>query len=114
MASTSLPVSSVETNPRVELALALYRSYGHLIEQVAPDFYFVPSQDGESFHHVDYVTEECDCPDHAYRHVTCIHIFAVGIHKAKRRSRSHGCINGYVYLDGEDGPTAVPCRRCAL
>ena len=118
MAATSLPVSTVETNPRVERALALHRSYGHLIEEVAPDFYLVPGQSGEHFWHVDYAEETCDCPDHQYRRVTCIHIFAVGIHKAKRRSRPHACKGGLVYmgrLDEETGDQiveAVPCKRC--
>ena len=118
MSTTSLPVSTVETNPRVERALALHRSYGHLIEEVAPDYFLVPGQDGEHFWHVDYAEETCDCPDYTYRHTTCIHIFAVGIARAKRRSRPHGCTNGYLYFaaeeDGEAVIEAVPCKRCAL
>ncbi|MDP8953310.1 MAG: hypothetical protein M3N18_13960 [Actinomycetota bacterium] len=71
--------------------LALYREHGHLIEKVAPDFYLVPSQDGERFYHVDYRGEVCDCADHRYRHATCVHIYAVGIARAKRRAKSARC-----------------------
>ena len=77
---------------REQRGLALYREHGHLIEKVAPDFYLVPSQDGERFYHVDYVTETCDCADHEYRGATCLHIYAVGVKLAKRRaSRCSGC-----------------------
>ena len=114
MAETSLAQPRTP-NTREHRALALYREYGHLIEEVAPDFYIVPSSDGESFYHVDYLTEDCDCPDSKFHPETnCKHVLCVGIKRAKRRSRPHGCIGGYVYLDGEDGEEAVPCKRCAL
>ena len=115
MDTTSVAASTVETNPRAVRALELYRTHGHLIEEVAPDFYLVPSCSGEHFYHVDYATEECDCPDAEFHpELNCKHVLCVGIKRAKRRSRPHGCINGVVYLDGEDGPAAVPCKRCVL
>ena len=111
---STIIADSRQRTTREQRALALYREHGHLIEEVAPGFYLVPGQDGEHFYHVDYLTEECDCPDHQFRHVTCIHIYREGIQQAKRRSRPHGCINGVVYLDVECGPAAVPCKRCVL
>ncbi len=83
--------SVAPTTTREQRGLALYREHGHLIEKVAPDFYLVPSQDGRRFYHVDYREESCDCPDHAYRGVTCVHIFAVGISLAKRRAKTPPC-----------------------
>jgi hypothetical protein len=83
MTSLAHPAPSTTRELR---GLALYREHGHLIEKVAPDFYLAPSQDGERFYHVDYRDETCDCPDHEHRGVTCVHVFAVGIARAKRRA----------------------------
>ena len=79
------------TTTRERRGLELYREHGHLIEEVAPDFYLVPSQDGERFYHVDYRDETCDCPDHEHRGATCLHIYAVGVKLAKRRAKASRC-----------------------
>ena len=74
---------------RLERGLKLFEEHGHLIEEeVAPDFYLCPAQDGERFWHVDYREESCDCPDHAYRGVACVHVYAVGVKLAKRRAKT--------------------------
>ena len=71
-------------------ALALYRERGAEIVRTGPWTYLVPSMSSEAGepHAVNYRTERCDCPDFEYRGVTCVHIFAVGIHRAKRRGES--------------------------
>ena len=80
---------------RLERGLKLFEEHGHLIEEeVAPDFYLCPAQDGERFWHVDYREESCDCPDHAYRGVTCVHVFAVGVNLAKRRAKKSAACDG--------------------
>ncbi len=84
--------SLAQPSSRELRGLKLYEEHGHLIEKVAPDFYLVPSQDGEHFYHVDYRDEVCDCPDHEHRHVTCLHIYAVGISRAKRRAKTRPCV----------------------
>ncbi len=120
-------------------ALELYRTRGHEIVRLAPDVFRVPSQDGGRSYDVLYgEREECPCPDHQYRHVACVHLYAVGISIAKGRfvhpevlagdpfayaARPCACINGVVYIGHlvEDPDTGeeveviepVPCRRCA-
>ncbi len=66
-------------------ALALYRERGAEIVRTGPWSYLVPSSSGSEPRAVNYRRESCDCPDHENRGVTCVHIFAVGIHRAKRR-----------------------------
>ncbi len=67
-------------------ALALVQARGHEIVRTAPFTYNVPSCTGEDFYVVRYDKETCECPD-ATRHpeITCKHVYAVGIHRAKRR-----------------------------
>jgi hypothetical protein len=73
-------------NTRELRALELYRTHGRDIERLAAHLYRVPSQDGERSYDVLYgEREECQCNDHQYRGVACVHIIAVGIHKAKSR-----------------------------
>jgi hypothetical protein len=50
-----------------------------------PHTYLVPSRSGSEPRAVNYKTECCDCPDHENRGVTCVHLYVVGIHRAKRR-----------------------------
>jgi len=69
-------------------ALALYRERGAEIVRTGPWTYLVPSRSGAEPRAVNYKTERCDCPDHENRGVTCVHIFSVGIHRAKRRGES--------------------------
>ncbi len=67
-------------------ALRLYRERGAEIERTGPWTYLVPSCTGTGSWAVDYRRETCDCPD-ALRHpdLSCKHVYAVGIHRAKRR-----------------------------
>ena len=53
--------------------------------RTGPWTYLVPSMSGGEPHAVDYRRETCDCEDHDYRGVLCAHVYAVGIHRAKRR-----------------------------
>ncbi len=67
-------------------ALALYRERGAEIERTGPHTYLVPSCSGAGTWAVNYHRETCDCPD-ALRNpdLSCKHVYAVGIHRAKRR-----------------------------
>ena len=73
------------TTTREQRGLALFEERGHEIHRFGAGLYRVPSCSGEGFYTVDYLEERCTCPDHAYRGVTCLHIYAVGILNAKRR-----------------------------
>ena len=77
-------------------ALALYRERGGEIERTGPWTYLVPSCTGSEAGSwaVNYKTERCDCPD-ALRNpdLSCKHVYAVGIHRAKRRGASAGRLN---------------------
>ncbi len=126
MAMQSLPVSTTEANPRVLRALTLYEEHGHEIEKIAPDIYLVPSQDGKRFYRAQYGKHEfCSYPDHNYRGVSCVHIFAVGILNAKRRLvPCSGCGGRFparelieLHEDNHDNLTYfhgdLLCRECA-
>ena len=69
-------------------ALALVQSCGNEIVRTGPWTYLVPSMSGGEPHAVNYRRESCDCRDHEYRGVLCVHVYAVGIHRAKRRGES--------------------------
>ena len=66
-------------------ALELYRERGVEIVRTGPWTYLVPSMSGGEPHAVNYRTERCDCRDMEYRGDLCVHVYAVGIHRAKRR-----------------------------
>ncbi|MBA2617236.1 MAG: SWIM zinc finger family protein [Rubrobacter sp.] len=72
-------------------ALAPYRERGAEIVRTGPHTYLVPSCSGGEPYAVDYERESCDCPDFTIprrgREVgePCKHVYAVGIHRAKRR-----------------------------
>ena len=72
-------------------ALALVQAHGHLIERTGPWTYLVPSGTGSGSWAVNYKTESCDCPDFTITRrghepgEPCKHVYAVGIHRAKRR-----------------------------
>ena len=66
-------------------ALALVQAHGHLIERTGPWTYLVPSMSGAEPRAVNYRRESCDCPDFERRRAACKHVYAVGIHRAKRR-----------------------------
>ena len=130
-----------EYSTRAERAIRLYEEHGHRIQHLYGDVYRVPSQDGERSYDVLYGRrEECPCPDHQCRRVSCVHLLALGIAHAARRSgvketrtvrvaagdpfkaaaKRKGCpacFGGFVTIgveeDGEEHDEAVPCRRCA-
>ena len=81
-----MDTASVAPDARALRALALYRERGGEIERTVPFTYLVPSCTGTGSWAVNYKTERCDCPD-AIRHpdLSCKHVYAVGIHRAKRR-----------------------------
>jgi hypothetical protein len=69
-------------------ALALVQARGHEIVRTSPWTYNVPSCTGEDFYVVDYRRESCECEDYRRRGVPCKHVYAVGLHRAKRRGGS--------------------------
>jgi predicted nucleic acid-binding Zn finger protein len=76
---------------RESRVLALYRERGAEIVRTGPHTYLVPSCTGRGFYAVDYAAETCDCPDFTLPRrgrepgEPCKHVYAVGIHRAKRR-----------------------------
>jgi hypothetical protein len=88
--TTSLPEAS-RPDTRESRALELYRERGAEIVRTGPNTYLVPSCSGRGTYAVDYATETCDCPDFTIPRPgrvldePCKHIYAVGIHRAKRR-----------------------------
>ena len=72
-------------------ALALYRERGAEIVRTAPFTYNVPSCSGEDFYVVRYEKEPCECLEFTIGRrghepgEPCKHVYAVGIHRAKRR-----------------------------
>lgn len=94
--TTSVP-EAPRPDTREKRALALYRERGAEIVRTGPYTYLVPSCSSEAggSYAVDYEVESCDCPDFTLRgRLTgepCKHVYAVGIHRAKRRGqRSYG------------------------
>jgi hypothetical protein len=75
-------------------ALRLYEERGAEIVRTGPWTYLVPSRSGGEPHAVDYRRETCDCPDFTEPRrgrqpgEPCKHVYAVGIHRAKRRGGS--------------------------
>lgn len=74
--------------------LELHETRGSEIVRAGPFTYLVPSCSGGGTYTVDYAEETCDCPDFTMprrgREVgePCKHVYAVGIHRAKRRGQS--------------------------
>lgn len=85
---------SARPHTRELRALALVQAHGHLIERTGPWTYLVPSMSGGEPHAVNYKTEVCDCRDFTIPRrgrepgAPCLHVYAVGIHRAKRRGES--------------------------
>ena len=79
---------------RENRALALYRARGVEIVRTGPWTYLVPSCTGTGSWAVNYRRETCDCPDFLNARPgrpagePCKHVYAVGIHRAKRRGES--------------------------
>ncbi len=64
----------------------LHEARGSEIVRTGPHTYLVPGSGGR-FYAVNYKTETCDCPDFEHSGLGCCkHLFAVGIHRAARRS----------------------------
>jgi len=90
-----MDTTSVPTAPRPDTrelrALALYRERGAEIVRTGPHTYLVPSCSGGEPYAVDYAEETCECPDFTIPRPgrepgePCKHVYAVGIHRAKRR-----------------------------
>ena len=91
--TTSVPEAS-RPDTREGRALALYRTRGSEIVRTGPHTYLVPSCSGRGSYAVDYASETCDCPDFTIPRLgresgePCKHVYAVGIHRAKRRGAS--------------------------
>ena len=97
-------------------ALELYRTRGHEITQIAAGVFRVPSQDGERSYDVLYgEREECPCPDHQYRHVSCVHLLLVGIAHAKRRFTTVRTISaaGDPFVHAATLAAALAAEECA-
>ncbi len=88
--TTSVP-KAPRPDTRETRALELFRARGREITRVASDVYLVPSCSGERAYTVDYAEETCECPDFTIPRPgrepgePCKHVYAVGIHRAKRR-----------------------------
>jgi len=89
MTTTTLP-ESPRGDTREVRALTLYRERGAEIGRTGPWTYLVPSCTGTGSWAVNYRRETCDCPDFERHEVPCKHVYAVGIHRAKRRGASLG------------------------
>lgn len=99
---------------RERRALRFFEEHGREIERIGEDTYFVPSQSRpDRYWRVTYggggggagegELETCECPDHRFREVACVHILAVGISVAKRRAREHrNFIHAFISDDGEE------------
>jgi hypothetical protein len=70
---------------RAARGLELYEARGAAIVRTAPFMYNVPSCSGDDFYVVNYRRESCECEDYRRRGDVCKHIYAAGIHRAKRR-----------------------------
>ena len=79
---------SARPDTRELRALELFQARGHEIERTGPWTYLVPSCTGTGSWAANYRRESCDCPDFERRRVPCKHVYAVGIHRAKRRGSS--------------------------
>ncbi len=72
-------------------ALRLFEERGAEIVRTGPWTYLVPSCSGGEPYAVNYRRETCDCPDFTIPRPgreagePCKHVYAVGIHRAKRR-----------------------------
>lgn len=88
--TTSVP-EVPRPNTREQRALEFHRARGHEIVRTGRRTYLVPSCSGHGSYAVDYASETCDCPDFTIPRPgrepgePCKHVYAVGIHRAKRR-----------------------------
>jgi len=103
--TTSVP-KAPRPNTREVRALRLYRERGAEIVVIGRDRYEVPSQDGTRVYEVVYggEVETCTCADFVYRNVSCLHLLAVGICRAKRRGGSRVPDHELIRLDARRHP----------
>ncbi len=103
--TTSVP-KAPRPDTREIRALALYREHVRDIVVIGRDTYEVPSQDGTRVYDVVYggEVETCTCADHAYRSVSCVHLLAVGVCRAKRRGQSRVPTHERIRLDAGEHP----------
>jgi len=73
-------------SPRETRGLKIAEAKQPQITHVEENFYTVKSQSGNGEYAVSMVDSEwiCECPDNAYRHVKCKHIYAVEFSKSLR------------------------------
>jgi predicted nucleic acid-binding Zn finger protein len=82
---------ATRTDTRELRALALVQARGNEIVRTGPWTYLVPSCSGGEPYAVNYERETCDCPNFTIERrghepgEPCKHVYAVGIHRAKRR-----------------------------
>jgi hypothetical protein len=91
--ATSVPNTADTDETRAALrarafrGLELHEARGSEIVRTGPFTYLVPSCSGGGTYAVNYKTEACECPDYEHSGLAaCKHLFAVGIHRAARRS----------------------------
>jgi hypothetical protein len=98
---------------RESRALALYRERGAEIVVIGRDRYEVPSQDGTRVYEVVYggEAETCTCADFVYRNVSCLHLLAVGVCRAKRRGQSRVPDHEKIRLDARLHPDRLPSEH---
>jgi hypothetical protein len=108
----SLP-KAPRPDTRESRALALYRTRRRDIVLIGRDTYEVPSQDGTRVYEVVYggEVETCTCPDFVYRGVSCVHLLAVGVCRARRRGRSRLPDHELIRLDAAAHPERLPSEH---
>jgi len=89
--TTSVPNATDTDETRAALrarafrGLELHEARGSEIVRTGPFTYLVPGD--RRFYAVNYSRETCECPDFEHAgYGCCKHLFAVGIHRAARRS----------------------------
>ena len=91
---------------REQRALRLFEMRGHEIEQAGEAVYWVPSWAGERTYTVRYPVDEgeqesCECADHVFRGVNCIHILCCAIRVSKKRAQRRRNVVASLAVVGE-------------
>ncbi len=84
--------TSVPKTTRISRGIALYRDHGDEI-RFERGVWLVPSlSEATTVYEVRLGTRgaSCECRDHGFRHVDCLHIYAAAVAKAKTRTCA-GC-----------------------
>ena len=91
----------------------LHEARGSEIVRTGPFTYLVPSCSGGRFYAVNYKTETCECPDFEHAgYGCCKHLFAVGIHRAARRSATADSLAALEEAYAHE--IADPDERCEM